>query len=223
MKKTALSILTATLLLFSQGCGNRMWEDTKETTSNTFNYVFDTTPTARSYHDTASIPIIDLNNRAADVLYSNVGSNELTPNSAVFVSPFTNQNDPGDKSVFGPTMSQQVADRMVQHGVRITEGVPNATDFTYASGVGAADYDKAAGLAGSSRELPPRSAKLIGSYVIADQYVYMTARIIRLVDSTVVSAYNWTLPITDSVREMLPQLNARDEGLAPSVKTSFND
>jgi TolB-like protein len=223
MNKAALTILTAILLLFVQGCGNRLWEDTKGATSDTFNYVFDTTPTARTYHDTASVPIIELNNRAADVLYSNVATNELTANSAVFVSPFTNQNDPGDKSVFGRTMSQQIADRLVQHGVHITEGVPNATDFTYASGISAADYDKAAGLAGSSRELPPRSAKLIGSYVIADQYVYMTARVIRLVDATVVSAHNWTLPITPSVREMLPQLSAKDEGLVPTVKTSFND
>ncbi|WP_319584014.1 FlgO family outer membrane protein [uncultured Pseudodesulfovibrio sp.] len=223
MNKAALSILTAILLLSLQGCGNRMWEDTKKTTSDTFDYVFDTTPTARSYHDTASVPIIELNDRAADVLFSNVASDELTIHSAVFTAPFTNQNDPGDKSVFGRTMAQQVADRLVQHGVRITEGTPNATDFTYAAGVSAEDYTKAAGLAGSSRELPPRSAKLVGSYVIADRYVYMTARVVRLVDSTVVSAHNWTLPITDSVREMLPQLNAKDEGLVPTVKTSFND
>jgi hypothetical protein len=223
MNKTALSILTAILLLCLQGCGNRLWEDTKQTTTDTFHYVFDTTPTARSFHDTASVPIIDLNNRAADVLYSNVASDELAPDSAVFVSPFTNRNDPGDQSVFGPTMAQQLSDRLVQRGVRITDGDPNATDFTYAPGYVAADYTKAAGLAGSSRELPPRSAKLIGSYVIADQYVYMTARVVRLVDSTVVSAHNWTLPITDSVREMLPQLSAKDEGLTPSVKTSFND
>jgi hypothetical protein len=223
MNKAALSILTATLLLFLQGCGNRMWQDTKEATTETFDYVFDTTPTARTFHDTASVPIIELNNRAADVLFSNVADHELTLDSAVFVSPFTNQNDPGDKSVFGRTMAQQIADRLVQHGVHITEGEPNATDFTYAPGVGAEDYGKAAGLAGSSRQLPPRSAKLVGSYVIADRYVYMTARIVRLVDATVVSAHNWTLPITDSVRQMLPQLKARDEGMVPTVKTSFND
>ncbi|EGB13346.1 hypothetical protein DND132_0128 [Pseudodesulfovibrio mercurii] len=223
MNRAALSILTATLLLFAQGCGNRMWEDTKEASTDTFNYVFDSEPTARTYHETASVPIIELNYRAADTLFANVTSDELTLNSAVFVTPFTNQDDPGDKSVFGQTMTRQIADRLVQHGVHITEGVPNATDFTYASGLKGADYEKAAGLAGSSRELPPRSARLTGSYVIADRYVYMTARVVRLVDSTVVSAHNWTLPITDSVRQMLPQLQARDEGMVPTVKTSFND
>jgi hypothetical protein len=43
------------------------------------------------------------------------------------------------------------------------------------------------------------------------------------VDSAVVSAHNWTLPITDSVRQMLPQLAAEDKGMVPTVKTSFND
>jgi hypothetical protein len=223
MNKAALSILTAILLLFLQGCSNRLWEDAKKTTTDTFDYVFDTTPTASTFHDTASVPIIELNYRAADELYSNVGNNELTADSAVFVSPFTNQNDPGDKSVFGRAMAQQISDRLVQHGVHITDGTPNATDFTYASGVSAEDYGKSTSLAGSSRKLPPRSAKLVGSYVVADRYVYMTARVIRLVDSTVVSAYNWTLPITDSVRQMLPQLSAKDEGMVPTVKTSFND
>lgn len=223
MNKTALSILTATFLLFTQGCGNRLWEDAKGTTSDTFNYVFDTTPTARPYHDTASVPIIELNYRAADTLYANVASDELSPDSAIFVAPFANANDPGDKSVFGRTMTDQIADRLVQRGAHINAAAPNATDFTYGAGVTAADYAKAAGLAGSSRQLPPRSAKLVGSYVIADQYIYMTAQVVRLVDSTVVSAHNWTLPITDSVRQMLPQLSAQDRGLAPTVKTSFND
>lgn len=223
MNKAALSILTAILLLFAQGCGNRMWEDTKGASTDTLNYMFDTQPTARAYHDTASVPIIELNYRAADTLFANVSSDELTRNSAVFVTPFTNQDDPGDKSVFGRTMTEQIADRLVQHGVHITEGAPNATDLTYAPGLTGADYRKAAGLAGSSRELPPRSASLIGSYVIADRYVYMTARVVRLVDSTVVSAHNWTLPVTDSVRQMLPQLQVGDEGMAPTVKTSFND
>ena len=223
MNKAALCILMTATLAFTQGCGNRMWQDTKTTTADTFNYVFDTTPTARPFHDTASIPIIELNYRAADTLYSNVSSNELTASSAVFVRPFTNQNDPSDKSVFGPTMAEQVADRLVQHGVLITEGEPNATDFTYASGVDAESYRKASGLAGSSKELPPRAAKLVGSYLVADNYIYMTAKVIRLVDSAVVSAHNWTLPVTDNVRMMLPQLQQVDEGMVPTVKTSFNN
>lgn len=216
-------LLMATILLFTTGCGNRMWEDTKETTQDTFNYVFDTAPTARAYHDVAEVPVIELNHRAADVLYSNVSKGELTLQSAVFVKRFINQGDPSDASIFGYVMTQQVTDRLVQRGVLITDGEPNATDFTYRNNLTAADYVEAGGLqTGSKKELPPRSARLTGAYVIGDNYIYMSAKVTRLVDSAVVSAHDWVLPITDNIRQMLPQLKV-EEGLTPSVKTSFNN
>lgn len=222
MKKAALMLLAAATLFFTTGCGNRMWEDTKETTADTFNYVFDTEPTARSYHDVAEVPIIELNHRAADVLYSNVAKGELTLQSAVFVRQFSNQSDPSDASIFGYVMTQQVTDRLVQRGVLITEGEPNATDYTYSNNLTAADYVDSGGLqTGKEKVLPPRSARLTGTYVIGDNYIYMHAKVTRLVDSAVVSAHDWVLPITDNIRQMLPQLKV-EEGLTPTVDTSFD-
>lgn len=81
MKKTLLILVVLATTLVASGCGNRMWQDTKDTASNTYDYVFDTAPTTRSYHETESIPIIDLNHEAADVLYSNVGVYELSKKS----------------------------------------------------------------------------------------------------------------------------------------------
>ncbi len=221
MNKAALSILMTATLLFAQGCGNRMWEDGKDTASTTFDYVFDTAPTARPYHDTAEIPVIELNYRAADTLYANVTREELTRESALFVRRFVNRQDPGDNAIFGYVMAEQVADRLVQHGMLVTEGEPNVTDFSYAAGVTPDDYRKTgSNITGSTKPLPPRAAKLTGSYVIGEDYVYMTAKVVRLVDSAVVSAHNWVLPVTDNIRQMLPQLRI-DEGLTPTVKTSF--
>ncbi|BCS86886.1 FlgO family outer membrane protein [Pseudodesulfovibrio sediminis] len=217
MKRTTTTLLLLTALFFVYGCGNRAWEDTKEGAGDTYDFLFDDAPTARAYHDTAEIPIIELNYKAADVLYANVDDGELTMKSAVFVRRFVNQKDPGDNAIFGYVMTQQVADRLVQHDILITDGKPNKTDYQYAEGKSATDYANRSAL---RDDLPPRSAMLIGSYVIADQYIYMSAKVIRLVDSAVVSAHNWTLPITDNIREMLPQLK-KDEGLSPTVKTSF--
>lgn len=223
MNKAALSILMTAALLLTQGCGNRMWQDSKETTSDTFNYVFDTAPTARSFHDTAEIPIIELNYRAADTLYANVTRNELTSDSALFVRRFVNRQDPGDNAIFGYVMAEQVADRLVQNGMLVTEGEPNVTDFTYAAGVTPEDYRKSgSNMTGAFKPLPPRAAKLTGSYVVGEDYVYLTAKVVRLVDSAVVSAHNWVLPVTDNVRQMLPQLRL-DEGLTPTVRTSFGE
>lgn len=140
MRNTVLISLVISTLILASGCGNRMWEDSKDAAANTYDYVFDDAPTAKSYHETESIPIIELNYRAADVLYANVGKGELTEHSAVFVKRFINRDDRGDKSIFGQVMTQQVADRLVQHGVLITEGTPNSTDFAYAEGAKKEDY-----------------------------------------------------------------------------------
>ena len=93
MNKVALILVVTLTTLFTSGCGNRMWESTKKTTSDTYNFMFDSAPTARSYHEISSIPLIELNYQAADVIYSNVGKYELSKHSAIFVHPFTNQND----------------------------------------------------------------------------------------------------------------------------------
>lgn len=219
MNKAALILAVVLTTFLTSGCGNRMWEDTKGTASETYDLMFDTAPTARSYHDSAGIPIIELNYQAADVIYTNVGQYELSKHSAVFVKPFTNQNDPSDNSIFGRVVTEQVADRLVQRGVLITSGEPNVTDFSYAKGINPTDYRA---MNPNTREkLPPRAARLTGAYVIGDDYIYITAKVTRLIDNAVVSGHNWTLPITDNVRQMLPQLKL-DEGLEPSVKTKFD-
>lgn len=195
-----------------------MWEDAKKGTTDTFNYVFDTAPTARPYHETESIPIIELNYRAADVLFSNVSKGELTMESAIFVRRFTNQEDPSDMALFGDVVTQQISDRLVQRGVLIKDGKPNTTDYEHAEGFSASDYQSRSSL--SAKQLPPRSAMLTGTYTIGTNFVYLSAKVTRLTDSAVVSAHNWTIPVSDNVRQLLPQLKS-DDGLTPSVKTKF--
>lgn len=219
MHKAALTILAVATLLFAAGCGNRMWEDGKKLTKNTYNYVFDDAPTAVPYHDVAEIPMIEINHDAADVLSDNVDGDELSSYSAVYVSRFTNQVNPGDTAVFGKVVAGQVADRLVQQELRVTEGEPGGTDYLYAADATEADY---MGLTEKKvEELPPRVARLTGDYVIGNNFIFLSAKIIRLVDHTVIAAHNWTIPISDNVREMLPQLQRPGEGLAPTVQTTF--
>lgn len=152
MYRSAALLLMVSAIFFATGCSNRMWEDAKKGTTDTFNYVFDTAPTARPYHETESIPIIELNYRAADVLFSNVSKGELTMESAIFVRRFTNQEDPSDMALFGDVVTQQISDRLVQRGVLIKDGKPNTTDYEYAEGFSASDYQSRSSL--SAKQLP---------------------------------------------------------------------
>ncbi|MDD3312755.1 FlgO family outer membrane protein [Pseudodesulfovibrio sp.] len=219
MTQTIRLLALLACLALAAGCGNRMWQDTKKTAGDGFNYVFDTAPTTRSYHDESSVPIIEINHNAANVLYSNIGPSELSKKSPVYVRPFTDKNNPADTAPFGLVVMEQVADRLVQRGVLVTQGEPGPDAFMTPRDVDPALYRNPP--QGSLENLPPRSAVLAGSYVIGDNYVYMTARIIRLDDHAVVSGHNWTIPITDNVRELLPQLR-QDNGLEPSVKSKFD-
>lgn len=219
MYRATLVLLVLATTLIASGCGNRFWSDTKDTAGDTYDYIFDTAPTARSYHEEEQIPLIEINHQAADVLYSNVGRRELAKNSPVYVQKFTNQKDPSDNSIFGHVMTEQIADRLVQRGVVITIGDPRPDAYFLPKGMSEEMYTNP--VKGTIETLPPRSAQLVGHYVIGDNYIYMSAKVIRLDDKAVVSGHNWTIPITDNVRQMLPQLKLED-GLEPTVKTTFD-
>ncbi|QGY41522.1 hypothetical protein GM415_15810 [Pseudodesulfovibrio cashew] len=215
-KKFTYMLLAAMLL--AAGCGNRFWEDTKGATVDSYQYLTDSTPTARSYHDEASVPIIELNHEAGDVLYKNIKGDELDKRSPIYVRTFTNADDATDSSVFGRVMTQQVAERLVQHGAVITKGDPKPADYFLPHGVDRKSY--ADPVKYTSGDLPIRAAVLEGDYVIGDEYIYLTAKIVRLDDNAEVSGHNWTIPITDNVRRMLPQLRLAN-GMEPTVKTKF--
>lgn len=208
------------IVLAALGCGNKMWEDTKDVTKNSYEYVFDKKPTARSYHDDASVPVIEINYQAADVLARNVTRDELSADSRVYLTVFRNAQNAADNSIFGMVMTQQVSDRLVQRGVHLIQGEPAAEEYFKPANVDMKDYSNPVKY--TEGKLPPRSAMLDGHYVVGDKYVYMTAYIKRLDDNVIVSGYNWTVPMTDNTRLLLNQ-PASEHGMTPSVKTQFQD
>lgn len=218
MKKLLTICLLLAIPALTAGCGNRMWEATKKSANDTYDFMFDSAPTTRSYHDQASIPIIEINHQAGDVLYSNIGAYELSKKSPIYVRTFVNKTNPADNSPFGQVVMEQVADRLVQRGAVITQGEPGPDAFVLPRDVDPKLYKSPQG---SLDNLPPRSAVLTGSYTIGDNYIYMTAKITRLDDKAVISGHNWTIPITDDVRELLPSLK-QDAGLEPTVKSKMD-
>ncbi len=219
MKKALLTLTVLMTVLITAGCGSRLWQDTKEGAGDAYDYAFDTSPTAVSYHDQESVPIIALNHEAADVLYKNVGKSELSKRSPIYVVTFTNQNDPNDKAIFGKVVTEQVSDRLVQRGMLITAGEPSPNELFMPTDVDPKKYLNPP--QGNIDLLPPRAARLSGTYVIGDNYIYMTAKLTRLDDRAIISGANWTIPVSDNVRQLLPQL-IEDNGMAPTVKTKFD-
>lgn len=203
------SLLILTCLTVLSGCAwlEDRYEDTKE-------FVFDSKPTATPGFEEDNTPIIELNYDAAASLAFNVKPIELPDGSPVYIRKFVNKEDPTDTSRFGLIVATQVANRLAQRGLLMTEGVPPAEAYQAPP-----PREK-----GNFLQLPDkRSAKLDGSYIIGQNVIYVTGKIVRLDDNAIVSAHNWTLPINDNTRSLLPQLQAREKGkgIEPSVKTTF--
>lgn len=218
MKKASLIFALLAAFTLASGCGNKMWDDTKDTAENSFNYVFDTAPTAESYHDLESIPLIQINHRAADKLFHNIQKKEITGNSNIYFKEFTNARTPSDDSIFGLVITQHVGERMVQQGVRLTKGDPKATDYFPPQNVDIKKYDDPVKYIPG--DLPPRAGLLEGHYVVSDHYIYVTATITRLDDNVIISGHNWTVPLSDNVRNLL-DMPKPDGGLTPVVNTQF--
>ncbi|WP_147821812.1 FlgO family outer membrane protein [Salidesulfovibrio onnuriiensis] len=217
MKRYAL-LLTAVLLaaFVLAGCST-----IKESAKDTYEFMFDREPKSGPVYTEDDTPIIELNSDAADDLYRNVNQgDELPKGSPVYVRNFTNEDNPDDTARFGRVVANQVATRLAQRDLLITDGAPrplqplpepepipedNATDGSWFS---------------QKKELPPRPSMLTGTYYIGDTIIYMNAKLIRLEDSVVISSASWTLPINDNVRELLPQLK-QPGGLQPAVRNHF--
>lgn len=239
MKNKAAILLILFASLLTTACGSRIWSDTKEFANDSYDYVFDTAPTTRSFHDQAEVPLIEINHRAAEELADHINWNELDRESPVYFTTFTNLHNPGDTAIFGKVMTEQIVDGLVQNKIKMTLGDPKsmkgkdmatqemvvAEPMELLSGNGTMTEDRKAvtvpSLATKEEVLPPPDAKLTGNYVIGDNFIYMHAQIVRLTDDAVVSAHNWTVPITDNIRQFVPNLK-KEPGMEPTVKTSFN-
>lgn len=212
-----MSILRLTITLMATavltaGCGG-----SQRTETIPFDYVFDTVPTSKTYHDLEETPVNELNYRAADTLFKYVTEKELSPDSPVYVKPFL-AGDSGDHSMFGKIMSQQVRDRLVQRGINITVGAPKPIEYFKPQSPSPKLNNQGEEI--DKKATAHRAGVLEGSYVIGRDFIYMSASIVRLDDKVIVSAHNWLIPITENIRWWLPQIQPKD-GLIPTVRTQF--
>ena len=204
MRRWAAWILALALSAPVAGC---TWRETKQDFRNTKNSLLGTDPTTRRLYEEDDTSIIELNYKAADKLFSTLRG-VLPAGSPVSVERFVNDADPSDKAPFGRVAAGQVAARLAQSGIRISTKASTPAART-AAPQNATESDKDT----------PRPSILSGSYVLAGDVILMHAKVVALDDDTELAAYDWTLPVNKSTRELLPQL--KQGGFTPSVKNSF--
>ncbi|MDM8518314.1 FlgO family outer membrane protein [Desulfobacterales bacterium HSG16] len=128
--------------------------------------------------------------RATDRLISRI--NPIFPrDQTVLTASFVNIDNLEESSTLGRTISEYIGSRLSHHGFKVIEMKLRKSIF----------MKKAAGEFVLSRELKDISVKLqaqaiiVGTYSIGKDVIYVSARVINLEDSTILSSYGYKLPI----------------------------
>jgi len=135
---------------------------------------------------------------AADNLISQARP-PLIPRQAILVASFVNIDNLEESSTFGRTLSEYLGSRLTQNGYSVVEMKLRKSIF----------MKRAEGEFVLSRDLKEISIRhnaqaiVVGTYSVGKSVVYISARIIKLADSTILSSYAFKMPLGKNTKKML--------------------
>lgn len=140
--------------------------------------------------------LVEDNQQAADALLLNA---PLDPSHAVLVGTLVSVDRLGESSRFGRLVSEQIAGRLTQRGLRVTEVRLRE------SLVMRADQGELL----LSRELRDIShshaaqAVVVGTYAVSANQVFVSLKLVRAPGGDTLAAHNYALPLDGNVRTLL--------------------
>lgn len=123
---------------------------------------------------------------------------KVSDNTLILVSTIQNIDAINQSSTFGRVLSEQMSSRLVQLGVPVNELKMRGSLYVGSQGEQI--------LSREIREVSKtQKADLIiaGTYAIAGKVVYVNVKLIRPDDSRILSAYDFSIPLTPNIRTML--------------------
>jgi len=142
------------------------------------------------------VDIIALNERAADALLTSVPLDAQQP---LLVATLVSVDRVNESSRLGRMFSEQLAGRLVQRGLRVSEVKLRE----------ALALNRDQGELFLSREVREVSqsqnaqAVLVGTYAVSPAVVYVSLKLVIPVGNQVVAAHNYSVPVDDNVRALL--------------------
>lgn len=227
-------ILIIILSILAAACSMR---EVKHNYDSARNWVLDTEPTAKPSHVEDNTPLIELNYEAADSIDSDLWL-KLSPQSPIYYETFTNLTNKMDQAPFGRIVADQLAARLAQVDRNVVSGQPRQDDYAtpveQVRNLAKKPMDKAADANATTEDLaeeeelpieeqfrPILPSIMTGTYLLGDDVIFVSAQVTTLRDKQLISAYQWTLPINQNTRMLLPQLLTPQRGMTPTVQTRF--
>ena len=140
--------------------------------------------------------LIEVNERAADALLQTV---PLNASKAVLVATLVPVDRLAESSRLGRMFSEQIAARLVQRGLRVTE-VKLRDSLLLARDQGELLLSREVREVSQAQEA---QAVVVGTYAVSSTVVYINLKLVNPAGNTVVAAHNYAVPMDDNVRALL--------------------
>lgn len=140
--------------------------------------------------------LVEASYRATDALLKTVA---LDPTQPVVVTTLVNVERPSESSRLGRIVAEQIAGRMVQHGVLVTEmTLRDASVVPRDQG----ELLRPHPLREAVRTQGARTA-VVGTYAVSARQLYISLKLIGPPGNAVLAAHDYVVPLDEDVRALL--------------------
>lgn len=143
-----------------------------------------------------------LTTRGAARLLLNSMRRGLPADEPILVASFVNIDDVTQSSTFGRIVAEQIASNVAQQGYKIVEMKLRQEGVFIKERKGEFLLSRELQAISAAHEA---SAVLVGTYAVAEDLVYVTARLVLVEDSSVIAATDFSLPVGPNVHRLLLQ------------------
>ena len=142
------------------------------------------------------VDLIEVNERATDALLLNA---PLDASQPVLVATLVNVDRLAESSRLGRMFAEQIAGRMVQRGLRVTE-VKLRENLVLHRDQGELLLSREVREVSQAQNA---QAVVVGTYAVSASALYITLKLVNPVGNAVVAAHNYAVPVDENVRALL--------------------
>jgi len=137
---------------------------------------------------------------AADSLGRGLRFRGVSLDEPILAASFVDIDDLTKSATLGRTVSEQIANRLAQHGFKILEVKLRQDSVFIKEGKGEFLLSREVRNLGPTRGV---YAVLVGTYAVSNQFIFVSARVVRTEDSSVITGYDYELPNDVTTKSML--------------------
>jgi len=137
---------------------------------------------------------------AADSLGRGLRFRGVSLDKPILAASFVNIDDLTKSSTLGRIISEQIASRLAQHGFKIIEVKLRQESVFIKEGKGEFLLSREVLNLGLTRGA---HAVLVGTYAVSTNFIFVSARVVRTEDGSVVTGYDYELPNDVTTKSML--------------------